>query len=128
MAPVHPILRDPHSETGLLRYLPAHPHEGAVCSGNETDGSRAILEGTSQVTGNRFNLAVAMERSSTGGPVLAQSTFHHFCDFNWDVKKGSPTFVSERPGDGMSRNPEALRSTQHYVRNVALWLSPVTSS
>jgi hypothetical protein len=119
--PAHPVLRDPRSETGLLRYLPAHPHEGAVCSGND-EGARAIMEGTSRVTGNRFKLAVASERTAAGGPVLAQSTFHHFCDFNWDARKGSPSFVSERPGDGMQRHPEALRSTQQYVQNVAQWL------
>ncbi|WP_431102451.1 hypothetical protein [Roseateles noduli] len=122
MEPAHPVLRDPLSETGLLRDLPAHPHEGAVCSPGDDGGARAILQGTSRVSGNRFNLAVVSERTAEGGPVLAQSTFHHFCDFNWDVSKGSPSFVSEQPGDGMRRHPEALRSTQQYVQNVARWL------
>jgi hypothetical protein len=30
---------------------------------------------------------------------------------------------SEPAGDGIARVPEALRSTQQYVRNVAVWLS-----
>src|SRR5262249_39987794 len=27
---VHPVLADPQSPTGAIRYLPSHPHEGAV--------------------------------------------------------------------------------------------------
>jgi folate-dependent phosphoribosylglycinamide formyltransferase PurN len=42
-----------------------------VCSGDEV-GTRAILEGTSRVTGKHFRLAVVSERTATGGPVLAQ--------------------------------------------------------
>lgn len=122
VAPAHPVLRDPGSPTGWLRYLPAHPHEGAVGAPPGTD-ARVILEGASRTTGNRFNLAVATAPSTGGGPVLAESTFHHFCDFNWEVDRGSPSFVSEAPSDGMSRNPEALRSTRQYVHNVALWLA-----
>src|ERR1700722_10266221 len=29
-APAHPVLANPASPTGVIRYLPAHPHEGAV--------------------------------------------------------------------------------------------------
>ena len=81
------------------------------------------MEGTSSVSGRCFNLAVAFERTGEGGRAIAQSTFHHFADYNWDPSAGSPSFVSEAAGDGMARFPEALRSTQHYVRNLADWLS-----
>lgn len=119
---MHPVLRDPHSDEGVIRYLPAHPHEGAVGAPAGDETSRVILQGRSQATDREFNLAVAFERSDQGGRAIAQSTFHHFADYNWDIAAGSPSFVSEAPGDGMIRFPEALRSTHQYVRNVAFWL------
>ncbi len=79
--------------------------------------------GTSRITGRRFNIAVAFEPSSTGGPAVAQSTFHHFADYNWNPAAGSPSFVTEVPGDGLARTPEAQRSVRRYVRNLALWLA-----
>lgn len=120
---VHPVLRDPQSETGVIRFLPAHPHEGAVDAPPDDATSRVILRGCSQTTGRDFNLAVVFEKSADGGRAIAESTFHHFADYNWDVAAGSPSFVSEAPGDGMVRFPEALRSTHQYVRNIAVWLA-----
>jgi hypothetical protein len=120
---VHPVLLDPESDGGVIRFLPAHPHEGAVGAPQDDPTSRVILKGCSQCTGRDFNIAVAFEPSADGGPAIAQSTFHHFADYNWDTASGCPSFVSEAPGDGLLRNPEALRSTKRYVRNVAFWLA-----
>jgi hypothetical protein len=120
---VHPVLLDPASETGVIGYLPSHPHEGAISAPPDDSSSRVILQGRSQATGRVFNLAVAFERSVDGGRALAESTFHHFADYNWDIAAGCPSFVSEAPGDGMQRFPAALQSTQRYVRNIALWLA-----
>jgi len=75
------------------------------------------------VTGADFNIAVAFEASNAGGRAIAQSTFHHFADYNWDTATGCPSFVTEPAGNGLAQFPEALRSTWRYVRNVALWLS-----
>ncbi|MGF6711154.1 hypothetical protein QFZ41_002118 [Luteibacter sp. W1I16] len=122
---VHPVLRDPYSEEGVIRYLPAHPHEGAVGAAPGDETSRVIVQGRSQVTGREFNVAVAFEQSGQGGRAIAQSTFHHFADYNWDIAAGCPSFVSEAPGDGMIRFPEALRSTHQYVQNVAFWLGGI---
>ena len=119
----HPVLRDPLSQDGVVRYLPSHPHEGSVCPPAGDPTARVILESRSAVTGRSFNLAVAFEPAADGGPAIAQSTFHHFCNYNWDIASGAPTFVSEPPGEGMKEFPEALRSTQQYVHNVALWLA-----
>jgi hypothetical protein len=120
--PVHPVLADSASPSAAIRFLPSHPHEGAV--GAPTDeAARVIALGTSKVTGRRFNLAVAFEPDATGGPAIAQSTFHHFADYNWDTRSGSPSFVDEPPGDALMRTPEAIRDTQRYVRNVAVWLA-----
>ena len=118
----HPVLLDPDSETGTIQYLPSHPHEGAVSAPPDDETSRVILQGRSQATGRDFNLAVSFERADGNGRAIAESTFHHFADYNWDIAAGCPSFVSEAPGDGMLRFPEALRSTKRYVRNIAFWL------
>jgi hypothetical protein len=120
---IHPVMRDRNSPTGVIQYLPSHPHEGAVSAPPDDPTARVVMEGTSSVTGRRFNLSVAFERAGDGGRAIAQSTFHHFADYNWDPSSGCPSFVSEPPGDGIVKFPEALRSTQQYVRNIAFWLS-----
>jgi len=122
VAPIHPVLADSSSPTGAIRFLPSHPHEGAV-SAPDNEGARVIATGTSMVTRRQFNIAVAFERGPGGGPAIAQSTFHHFADYNWDTRLGCPSFVDEPPGDGMIRTPQALADTQLYVRNLALWLA-----
>ena len=58
-----------------------------------------------------------------GGAGIAESSFHHFADYNWDTRSGCPSFVTERPGEGMQRVPEALADTHRYALNVAAWLS-----
>lgn len=121
--PVHPVMRDPESESGTVMYLPAHPHEGAVAAPVAESSARVIATGRSLATGNRFNIAVAFERSAAGGPVIAESTFHHFADYNWDPARGCPDFVGEPAGDGLVRDPRAMASVHRYVRNVALWLA-----
>jgi hypothetical protein len=119
----HCVLQDPFGPSGLVRYLPAHPHEGTVSAPEGDPSARVIVKGHSLSTGADFNVAVAFEPSGTGGPALAQSTFHHFCDYNWDLSAGAPSFVTDVPGDGLARFPEGLRSTKRYVLNVALWLA-----
>jgi hypothetical protein len=119
---IHPVMRDRQSATGVIQYLPAHPHEGVVGAPPGDSSGRVIVEGQSAVSGRRFNIAVAFERSGQGGRAIAQSTFHHFADYNWEPSSGCPSFVSEPPGDGITRFPEALRSTKQYVANIAFWL------
>jgi hypothetical protein len=119
---LHPVLADGGSPSGSIRLLPAHPHEGDICA-PEGAGARVIARGKSKVTGRPFNIAVAFEPGEHGGPGLAESTFHHFADYNWDTRCGAPSFVSEPPGDGMQRVPAALANTHRYVLNVAAWLS-----
>jgi hypothetical protein len=122
VGPTHPVLADPDSPTGAIRYLPAHPHEGAV-GAPEDEPARVIARGKSKATGRSFNLAVAFEPSTEGGPAVAQSTFHHFADYNWDTQLGCPSFVTEPPGNGMQTEKQALRDTHRYAVNVALWLA-----
>jgi hypothetical protein len=114
---------DPHPVfTGVTR-LPAHPHEGAVGAPPADPSARVIATGRSKVTGRPFNLAVAFEPGEAGGPAIAQSTFHHFADYNLDPALGAPSFVSEPPGDGFAREPSALAETHRYFENVARWLA-----
>lgn len=122
VAPTHPVLRDPDSPTGAIRFLPAHPHEGAV-GAPDNESARVIAQGKSKITGNSFNLAVAFEPSDRNGPAIAQSTFHHFADYNWDTRLGCPSFVTEPPSNRMQTEQQALRDTHRYAVNVALWLA-----
>jgi hypothetical protein len=121
--PLHPVMRDEESETGAVLFLPSHPHEGAVIAPKSDPLARVIATGRSRTTGQRFNIAVAFERSQHEGPALAQSTFHHFADYNWDPRRGSPDFVSEKPVFTLPDSRRAMASVHRYVRNVALWLA-----
>jgi hypothetical protein len=135
--PIHPLLRNPAAPSGLIELFPAHPHEGAVGvpAGSK---ARAIATGTSGITGRSFNLVVALDRlggalgdraeATDGEPgrVIAQSTFHHFADYNWSIAHGCPSFVTEPVGEGMQTEPSALADIHAYVRNLVAWLAPVT--
>lgn len=120
---IHPVLADPASETGAIRFFPAHPHEGAVSAPPGDSSARVVATGISRATGATFNLVVAFEPSPDAGPAVAQSTFHHFADYNWDPAAGAPSFVSEPPGHALARSPEAQRDVRLYARNLALWLA-----
>jgi hypothetical protein len=121
--PLHPVLTDPLSKDGALHALPSHPHEGAVGKPVDDPSARVIATGRSKRSGESFNLAVAFEATDGNGPGIAQSTFHHFADYNWDPSLGAPSFVGEPPGHALAHAPEAQRSIERYVRNVALWLA-----
>ena len=127
VGPIHELLRDPAS-SGIVEYFTAHPHEGAVGVPTGERDARVIATGTSQTTGRVFNLAVAFDRArdvdgNLLGRGIAQSSFHHFADYNWDTDAGAPTFVTEPPGDGIKREPRALDHIKAYVRNLAAWLA-----
>ncbi|MBW8813872.1 MAG: hypothetical protein JF588_10655 [Caulobacterales bacterium] len=118
VAPPHPLF------AGVAR-LPAHPHEGAVGAPPDDPSARVIARGVSKATGQRFNIAVAFEASADGGRALAQSTFHHFCDYNLDPRDGCPSFVDEPPGEAIIRDPSAQAEALRYFENVARWLAPL---
>lgn len=125
--PIHPLLRTARTASGRIEWFPAHPHEGAVSAG--VPCARVVAEGRSAASGRRFNLAVAIdgETASDGSPMgrgLAESTFHHFADYNWDLACGAPSFVSEPPGSQIAADPSRLAAFKDYVRNVAGWLHP----
>jgi hypothetical protein len=127
--PSHELLRNPSSPSGWIEFFPSHPHEGAVDAPPGED-ARVIATGTSLATGRPFNLSVAFEsrKDADGnrlGRGIAESSFHHFADYNWDTSRGAPSFVTEPEGHGMKTEPRALTDIKQYVRNLAFWLAPV---
>ena len=127
--PVHELLRNPASPAGRVRWIPSHPHEGAVGVPAGEMHARVIASGKSKVTGRPFNLAVAFESYTDAngnrlGRGVAESSFHHFADYNWDTASGCPSFVDEPPGDAIKRSPQVLEDVKAYVRNLAFWLAP----
>ena len=124
--PVHKIMRSKNA-SGSIEYFPSHPHEGAVGVPEDEIAARVVATGLSQSTNRPFNLIVAFESSAdqhgnTLGRAVAQSSFHHFVDYNWDISMGCPSFLVEAPGHEIEREPEKLDDIRTYVRNVAVWL------
>jgi len=120
----HELLRRP--DTSLIEYFPAHPHKGAV--GAPDDSARVIATGTSNVTGRDFNLVVTFEHSTDShgnrlGRAIAESSFHHLVDYNWNTDMGCPSFLEEPPGEQIKREHEKLADIKQYVANAARWLS-----
>ncbi len=126
--PVHPVLRNSRNASGVVEYFPAHPHEGAVGVPEGEHRANVIALGVSQVTGRPFNLIVAFEgnRDNHGnilGRAIAESSFHHLVDYNWDTSKGCPSFLEEPPGNQIKSEPQKLEDVKTYVANVARWLA-----
>lgn len=118
--PLHPVLRA--ADGAPIARLPAHPHEGSVAVPDALAGqARVIARGRSAISGAEFNLAVALEQPEQGR-AIADSSFHHIADYNWDPRRGCPSFVTEAPGDAVLREPGALDGVRRYVSNLARWL------
>lgn len=126
--PAHPVLQRRAGRSGALELLPAHPHEGAVGAPPFDQTARVVVTGRSAVTGRTFNIAVAFDPGADSplGRGWAESTFHHFCDYNWDVSLGAPSFVSEPPSDAIAKEPHLLADTKDFVHNLIDWLGPRT--
>lgn len=127
VGPVHELLRNP--DHTVIEFFPAHPHEGSVGVPSDEDRARVIATGVSQATGRDFNLIVVFEERDDAhgnrlGRAVAQSSFHHLVDYNWDTSQGCPSFLLEPPGDEIKRDPQRLEDVKTYVSNVARWLSP----
>jgi len=123
--PVHELLRN---GSRVIEYFPAHPHEGSVGVPEDDANARVVATGVSQATGQRFNLVVALEEQTDeqgrpSGRAVADASFHHFADYNWDTSLGCPSFLLEPPGDEIKRDPSRLDDVKVYATNLARWLS-----
>jgi len=130
VAPVHELLENRDNASGVIEYFPAHPHEGSVGVPDGEAQARVIATGTSKVTGRDFNLIVAFERANDAhgnslGRAIAESSFHHLVDYNWDTSSGCPSFLHEPLGDEIKREPKKLGDIKTYVSNAARWLAPL---
>jgi hypothetical protein len=122
---LHDLLR--RTDGSAIEYFPAHPHEGGVGAPDEVR-ARVIATGKSTVTGRDFNLVVAFEgdtdkHGNSCGRAIAESSFHHLVDYNWDTRLGCPSFLEEPPGDGYKRDPSKIDDIKQYVANAARWLA-----
>jgi hypothetical protein len=121
--PLHPLML--RQGARAIELFPAHPHEGAIGVPVDEPRARAVACGKSSVTGRTFDLVVAFERApGAPGRAIAESSFHHLADYNWDTTRGAPSFVTEPIGRGMREEPRALEDVHAYVRNAARWLAP----
>ncbi len=125
--PAHELLKK--ADGGTIELFPAHPHEGGVGAPEDCPSAKVIATGTSRVSGRPFNLIVAFEKSedthgNTLGRAIAEASFHHLVDYNWNPEIGCPSFLEEPPGTGYKDTPEALSDVKRYVENLAAWLAP----
>ena len=89
-----------------------------------------IATGTSTATGRSFDLVVVFDPraesdANVPGRGIAESSFHHLVDYNWDTRSGCPTFLTELPGTGYIDHPEVLDDVKQYAANAAAWLAPL---
>jgi hypothetical protein len=117
--PLHPLLR--RSDGSPIERFPAHPHEGDVGVPPGRSDFRVIATGLSRATGRPFNLIVAKERA------IAELSFHHFVDYNWDPRLGCPSFVEELPVNEVVDDPAGLDDVRTYIRNAVHWLGEGSS-
>ncbi|MBO9711431.1 hypothetical protein [Sphingomonas sp.] len=117
----HPVMR--RADGTPIRTLPSHPHEGTVGVPEALAGfGQVVAQGRSQVTGRPFNLVVAVDEPGKGR-VVAEGSFHHLCDYNWNPAMGCPSFVSEAPGRAILDDAEAAGDAREYAAAVARWLA-----
>jgi hypothetical protein len=123
--PDHPLVQNPGSSSGRIGRFPSHPHEGAVRPPAGEARAHAVARGRSLASGRTFDLVVAFERTAGApGRAIAESSFHHFVDYNWDPSRGKPSFVTETPGDAIARDPALLDDVRAYIGNCVAWLAP----
>lgn len=123
----HELLKRKDGST--IKYFPAHPHEGGIGAPEDDPSAQVIAVGTSKVTDRQFNLIVAFENSTDAhgngmGRAIADSSFHHLADYNFNPSAGCPDFVEEVQGNGYQENPAALVDIKTFIENAAQWLAP----
>lgn len=115
MNPPHEVLRSNRSQSGIVEYFPAHPHEGALSVPHDLPYARVVATSVSMQSGRVFNSVVAIEgepglSGTLCGRAIALSTFHQFDDDNWRLAE--------------ARDETRFEIFKDYIRNLARWLSP----
>ena len=113
----HPILAFDSLMADAL-VIPAHPHEGVLIPSHPDQ--KVLLQGYSVLSG-ASQISAVIEDQPGAGAVLAHSTFHHFADFNLDVSKGCPSFVTDPPSSQIADNPWMLDDIRNYIRSAAAY-------
>lgn len=95
--------------------LPAHPHEGVILP--QGAGQQVLLSSHSISSGREQNSAI-LDEAEGRGFILHHSTFHHFADFNLDVRCGAPDFVLDPPAPQVNQSPQLLSDLHAYITRI----------
>lgn len=117
----HPLLK--RGDGSTIEWLPAHPHEGGIGVPAGATEAKVVATGKSRATSRTFNLIVAFDPKPGQGRAIAESSFHHLVDYNWNPGLGCPSFLTDPPGDEFKGFPERLEDVRAYVRNAVRWLA-----
>ena len=110
----HPLLAFSSMLPGHL-LIPAHPHEGVIRPMTE---SQTVLLSSYSITSGREQLIAIVDEVPDRGMVLHHSTFHHFADYNIDIRLGAPDFVLDPPTKQIEDSPELLADLRAYIQSV----------
>ncbi len=120
---IHPVLAQPDSPTGGIRFLPSHPHEGGRrCAGGR--GCPCHRRGPQQGDGPAFQhrRGIRTRRIRRARPGTEYISSLHGLQLG--PARGGPEFCQRTPGAmPSSASRGALADTQRYMRNLALWLA-----
>ncbi|MFM7675378.1 MAG: hypothetical protein ACKO5F_07290 [Synechococcus sp.] len=95
--------------------LPAHPHEGVILP-NGT--SQQVLLSSHSISSGREQNSAILDEAEGRGFILHHSTFHHFADFNLDVRCGAPDFVLDPPAPQVNQSPQLLSDLHAYITRI----------
>jgi hypothetical protein len=121
--PLHPVLRDPDDLGGIVRFLPAHPHEGAVGKPANDDSAKVVADQSQQSQRHSFQHCGGFRTDRRGRSRHRAIHLPPFCRLQMEPADGSIQVVSERPGGALAKSVKARRSVARYVGNLALWLA-----
>jgi hypothetical protein len=116
LEPVHDVFRSSKSPTGVVEYVPAHPHEGTISVPDDWNFARviAVCDGGTHPAAN-VAIAIENEPGANGHPngrALAVSTFRQFADESWEE---------------LREDRQRLDVFEDYLRNIARWLTPASA-
>ncbi len=119
----HELLTRPDGAS--IEYFPAHPHEGGIGSPNGNDWfASSPPERAKPPAGRSILLLRLMKRVMVPDGQLPNRVFIISWIIIGILNQVARMGITEAPGDGYKRHPEALNDIKQYVENVARWLKP----